>query len=62
MPGSPEPFLTPEEVAQHYGVGRGTIWRLLRQKRLPARVVGRQYRLLISEVDVALRQEVDEEL
>jgi len=53
-----EPFLTPEEVAQHYAVGVGTIWRLLRQRRLPARVVGRQYRLKISECEIALKRDV----
>jgi excisionase family DNA binding protein len=53
-----DPFVTPEEVAQFYGVGVGTVWRLLRQRRLPARVVGRQYRLRISECEAALRRDV----
>jgi excisionase family DNA binding protein len=56
-----EPFVTPEEVAGFYGVGVGTIWRLLRQRKLPARVVGRQYRLRISEVERFLMQTVEEE-
>jgi excisionase family DNA binding protein len=56
-----EPFVTPEEVAQFYGVGRGTIWRLLRQRRIPARVIGRQYRLKISECETFLTQRIEEE-
>lgn len=57
----PEPFVTVDEVAQFYGVGRGTIWRLLRQRKLPARVVGRQYRLKLSECEASLTRAVEEE-
>jgi excisionase family DNA binding protein len=57
----PEPFLTPEEVAEVYRVPVGRIWRLLRQRRLPARVVGRQYRLRLSECEMFLTQRVEEE-
>jgi excisionase family DNA binding protein len=56
-----EPFVTPEEVAVFYQVGVGTIWRLLRQRKIPARVVGRQYRLRISECERFLMQRVEEE-
>jgi excisionase family DNA binding protein len=40
-----------KEIASHLGVKRETVYKLIARKKLPARKVGRQWRLRQGEVD-----------
>lgn len=46
-----EKLITPTEIAERYGVALSTVWRWLREKKLPAIRVGKHYR--ITESDLA---------
>lgn len=47
----PEPWITAEQVAQHLGVAKDTVYRWREQRSLPAHRVGRLWKFQISEVD-----------
>ncbi len=44
-----------EEVTEHLGVGRDTIYRWIERKALPAHRVGRLWKFKLSEVDSWVR-------
>lgn len=48
--------LTTEEVAQFLKIDKQTVRELLRLRKLPGRKVGRDWRVLRSELDAWLRQ------
>lgn len=50
-----EPWVTVEDVAQHLGVAKDTIYRWREHKGLPAHRVGRLWKFQISEVDEWVR-------
>jgi excisionase family DNA binding protein len=47
-----EPWVTVDEVAQHLGVARDSVYRWIEAKGLPAHRIGRLWKFRISEVDV----------
>lgn len=38
-------FYTPEDIADRYCVSQQTVWRWIRQKKLPAVKIGKLYRI-----------------
>lgn len=46
-----EPWVTAEQVAQHLGVAKETVYRWRERKSLPAHKVGRLWKFQLSEVD-----------
>ncbi len=46
-----EPWASVEDVAQHLGVAKDSIYRWIETKGLPAKRVGRLWKFKISEVD-----------
>lgn len=44
-----------EEVTEHLGVGRDTIYRWIERKALPAHRIGRLWKFKLSEVDTWVR-------
>jgi len=46
-----EPWVTAEDVAEHLGVAKDTIYRWRERKSLPAHRVGRLWKFQLSEVD-----------
>jgi excisionase family DNA binding protein len=46
-----EPWVTAEQVAQHLGVVKETVYRWRERKALPANRVGRLWKFKLSEVD-----------
>jgi excisionase family DNA binding protein len=51
----PEPWVSVEEVAQHLGVVKDSIYRWIDRRGLPAQRVGRLWKLKLSEVDEWVR-------
>lgn len=47
----PEPWITAEQMAQHLGVAKDTVYRWREQRSLPVHRVGRLWKFQISEVD-----------
>lgn len=57
-----EPWVTAEDVAQHPGVAKDTVYRWRERTGLPAHRVGRLWKFQLSEVDEWVRAgEADEE-
>ena len=52
---SEERWVTVEEVADHLGVTKDSIYRWIDGKRFPAQRVGRLFRFKLSEVDSWVR-------
>lgn len=50
-----EPWVTAEQVAQHLGVVKDTVYRWRERKRLPAHKIGRLWKFQLSEVDEWVR-------
>ncbi|MGL5409623.1 MAG: helix-turn-helix domain-containing protein [Shewanella sp.] len=50
-----EPWVTAENVAQHLGVAKDTVYRWREHKGLPAHRVGRLWKFQLSEVDEWVR-------
>ena len=48
---SVERWLSVEEIAQHLGVSKETIYRWLERGKIPAHRIGRLWKFKISEVD-----------
>lgn len=46
-----------EEVTEHLGVGRDTIYRWIERKALPAHRIGRLWKFKLSEVDAWVRDQ-----
>lgn len=46
-----EPWVTAEQVAQHLGVVKETVYRWRERKALPANRIGRLWKFKLSEVD-----------
>lgn len=50
-----EPWVTAEQVAQHLGIVKDTVYRWRESKGLPAHKVGRLWKFQLSEVDAWVR-------
>lgn len=50
-----EPWVTAEQVAQHLGVVKDTVYRWRERKSLPAHRIGRLWKFQLSEVDEWVR-------
>jgi excisionase family DNA binding protein len=46
-----ERWLSVEEIAQHLGVSKESIYRWLERRKIPAHRVGRQWKFRATEVD-----------
>jgi len=46
-----EPWMSVEQVAEHLGVTRDSVYRWIDAKNLPAHKIGRLWKFKISEVD-----------
>jgi excisionase family DNA binding protein len=47
----PERWYSVEEIAEHLGVSKETIYRWVEKGKIPASKVGRQWKFKVSEVD-----------
>lgn len=47
----PEPWVSVDEVANHLGVAKDSVYRWIEQKSLPAHRVGRLWKFRLSEID-----------
>lgn len=50
-PGHPNRWLSVDEIAAHLGVRRGTIYKWITRKTMPAHKVGRLWKFRLAEVD-----------
>lgn len=50
-----EPWVSVEQIAEHLGVTRDSIYRWIDRKGLPAHRVGRLWKFKVSEVDQWVR-------
>lgn len=50
-----EPWVAAEQVAQHLGVAKDTVYRWRERKGLPAHRMGRLWKFQLSEVDEWVR-------
>lgn len=50
-----EPWVTAEQVAEHLGVAKETVYRWSKDKGLPAHRIGRLWKFQLSEVDEWVR-------
>lgn len=50
-----EPWVSVEQIAEHLGVTRDSIYRWIDRKSLPAHRVGRLWKFKVSEVDQWVR-------
>ena len=46
-----ERWLSVDEIAEHLGVSKESIYRWLERRKMPAHKVGRQWKFQVSEVD-----------
>ena len=46
-----EPWVSVDQIAEHLGVTRDSIYRWIDRKSLPAHCVGRLWKFQVSEVD-----------
>lgn len=51
-----EPWVSVEQLAEHLGVTRDSIYRWIDRKALPAHRIGRLWKFKISEVDDWVRR------
>ncbi|MEL7641066.1 MAG: helix-turn-helix domain-containing protein [Solidesulfovibrio sp.] len=47
----PEPWVSVDEVANHLGVAKDSVYRWIETKGLPAHRVGRLWKFKLSEID-----------
>ena len=47
----PDPWVDVDQVAEHLGVARDTVYRWIDAKGLPAHRVGRLWKFRLSEID-----------
>jgi excisionase family DNA binding protein len=50
-----EPWVSVDDLAQHLGVTKDSIYRWIERKGLPARKVGKLWKFKLSEVDEWVR-------
>jgi excisionase family DNA binding protein len=50
-----EPWVSVDQIAEHLGVTRDSIYRWIDRKNLPAHRVGRLWKFQVSEVDDSVR-------
>jgi excisionase family DNA binding protein len=50
-----EPWVSVDELAQHLGVAKDSVYRWIERKGLPARKVGKLWKFKLSEVDEWVR-------
>ena len=50
-----EPWVSVEQIAEHLGVKRDSIYRWIDRKNLPAHRVGRLWKFKVTEVDEWVR-------
>lgn len=50
-----EPWVSVEQIAEHLGVRRDSIYRWIDTKGLPAHRIGRLWKFKVSEIDVWVR-------
>jgi excisionase family DNA binding protein len=55
MPPTTEPWVSVDELAQHLGVAKDSVYRWIERKGLPARKVGKLWKFKLSEVDEWVR-------
>ncbi|WP_267094972.1 helix-turn-helix domain-containing protein [Xanthomonas sacchari] len=55
-----EPWVTADQVAQHLGVAKDTVYRWRERKGLSAHRMGRLWKFQLSEVDEWVRVGADE--
>ena len=48
--------MTVDDVAAFLKLPKTTVWKLLREKKLPGRKIGKHYRALRSDIEAWLRQ------
>ena len=46
-----EPWLSLDEIAEHLGVSRDTVYRWIDNREMPAHKVGRLWKFKVSQVD-----------
>jgi len=51
-----DPWLSVEQIAEHLGVSKETIYRWVDRKKIPSHRVGKQWRFQASEVDEWVRR------
>jgi excisionase family DNA binding protein len=51
-----EPWVSVEQIAEHLGVRRDSIYRWINAKGLPAHRIGRLWKFKVSEVDDWVRR------
>jgi excisionase family DNA binding protein len=51
----PEPWVSVEDIANHLGVAKDSIYRWIETKGLPAQKIGRLWKFKLSEVDQWVR-------
>lgn len=51
-----EPWVSVEEVAEHLGVAKDSVYRWIDRKGLPAHRMGRLWKFQLSEVDEWVRE------
>ncbi|MRI34256.1 transcriptional regulator [Endozoicomonas sp. OPT23] len=52
---SPSRWLSVEEIAQHLGVSRDTIYSWINNREMPAHKVGRLWKFQTPEIDIWVR-------
>jgi len=50
-----EPWVSLDEIAEHLGVSRDTVYRWIDHRKMPAHKAGRLWKLKVSEVDEWVR-------
>jgi excisionase family DNA binding protein len=50
-----EPWVSLDDIAEHLGVSRDTVYRWIDDRNMPAHKVGRLWKLKVSEVDEWVR-------
>ncbi len=50
-----EPWVSVEDVAEHLGIAKDTVYRWIESKALPAHRIGRLWKFKLSEVDQWVR-------
>jgi len=50
-----EPWLSADDIAEHLGVTKDTVYAWIADKRMPAHKVGRLWKFQASEVDAWVR-------
>jgi excisionase family DNA binding protein len=56
LQGPPPEVMDIQTLSQYLGIGRSKIYNLIRQKKIPASRIGRQYRFSKGLVDAWLRE------